>query len=66
MKLFKRKNKNIKIVFRRPTADCCSISSIASKMSKKEFLKYCEEFFDNYGTSVNDYNQMFVEITKDN
>ena len=31
-------------------------------MSKKEFLKCCEEFFDNHGTSVNDYNQMFIEI----
>ena len=63
MKLFKRKNKNIKIVLRRPTTDyCCSISSIASKMSKKEFLKYCEDFFDNYRTSVNDYNQMLIEI----
>ena len=66
MKLFKRKNKNIKIVLRRPTTNCCSISSIEQQMSKKKFLKYCEEFFDNYGTSVNDYNQMFVEIIKNN
>jgi uridine kinase len=65
MKLFEKKRK-IKIFQRRPFSDCCAISSIESTMSKKEFLKHCEEFFDNYGTSVNDYNQMFIEITKDN
>ena len=66
MKLFRRKTRNIKVVLRRPTANCCTISSIEQQMSKKEFMKYCEEFFDNYGTSVNDYSQMFVEITEDN
>lgn len=66
MKLFGRKTRNIKIVLRRPSANCCTISSIEQQMSKKEFMKYCEELFDNYGTSVNDYSQMFVEIAKDN
>ena len=63
MKLFRRKTRNIKIVLCRPTANCCTMSSIEQQMSKKEFLKHCEEFFDNYGTSVNDYNQMFVDIS---
>jgi hypothetical protein len=63
MNLFGKKRK-IKIIQRRPISDCCAISSIESIMTKKEFLKYCEEFFDNYGTSVNDYSQMFIEIIK--
>ena len=34
-------------------------------MSKEEFLKLCEEYWDNFGTMLNDFDLLHVQIKRE-
>ena len=34
-------------------------------MDKKEFMKICEEFWDNHGTRINDFDILQVQLNRD-